>query len=71
MRRAVWHICASLVLVAAALGAAACDKVPLTAPTGSTVTLFSNTTIVPVNGTAEITATVIEAAGTVAQTGRS
>lgn len=48
---------------------AACDKVPLTAPTGSTVTLFSNTTIVPVNGAAEITATVIEAGGTLVQNG--
>lgn len=47
-----------------AVASAGCDKVPLTAPTGSTVTLFSNTTIVPVNGTAEITATVIEAGGT-------
>ena len=42
---------------------------PLTAPTGSTVTLFTNTTILPVNGTAEITATVLEAAGTFVQNG--
>ncbi|HEY8551473.1 MAG TPA: PKD domain-containing protein [Vicinamibacterales bacterium] len=49
--------------------AAACDRVPLTAPSGSTVTLFSNTTIVPVNGTAEITATVVESGGTLAQNG--
>jgi hypothetical protein len=49
--------------------AAACDKVPLTAPTGATVTLFSNTTIVPVNGSAEITATVIESGGTLVQNG--
>ncbi len=53
----------------AACASAACDKVPLTAPTGSTVTLFSNTTIVPVNGAAEITATVIEAGGTQVQNG--
>ena len=57
--------CGLLVLVASA----ACDKVPLTAPTGATVTLFSNTTIVPVNGSAEITATVIEAGGTGVQNG--
>src|SRR3954462_12255533 len=55
--------------VAVAFAAAGCDKVPLTAPTGSTVTLFSNTTIVPVNGAADITATVIEAGGTLAQNG--
>ncbi len=53
----------------AAVASAGCDKVPLTAPTGSTVTLFSNTTIVPVNGAAEITATVIEAGGTQVQNG--
>jgi hypothetical protein len=53
----------------AMLTSVACDKVPLTAPTGATVTLFSNTTIVPVNGTAEITATVIEAGGTGVQNG--
>jgi hypothetical protein len=53
----------------ALVASAACDKVPLTAPTGSTVTLFSNTTIVPVNGTADITATVIEAGGTQVQNG--
>jgi hypothetical protein len=58
----------ALVLLAA-VATAACDKVPLTAPTGSTVTLFSNTTIVPVNGAAEITATVIEAGGTLVQNG--
>jgi hypothetical protein len=57
-----------LLLVSLA-GAAACDKVPLTAPTGSTVTLFTNTTILPVNGTAEITATVIESGGTFVQNG--
>ena len=51
------------------VASAACDKVPLTAPTGSTVTLFSNTTIVPVNGAADITATVIEAGGTLVQNG--
>lgn len=59
---------AALGLVAL-VASAACDKVPLTAPTGSTVTLFSNTTIVPVNGAAEITATVIEAGGTLVQNG--
>jgi adhesin/invasin len=51
------------------LATVACDKVPLTAPTGSTVTLFSNSTIVPVNGTVDITATVIEAGGTQVQNG--
>jgi hypothetical protein len=39
---------------------AACDKVPLLAPTGSVITLFPATTTVPLNGQVTITATVIE-----------
>jgi PKD repeat protein len=54
--------------VALAAGTA-CDKVPLMAPTETTITLFANTTTLPVNGTAEITATVIESAGTPVQNG--
>ena len=38
----------------------ACDKVPLTAPTGSVITLFAANSIVPLNGEVEIVATVIE-----------
>jgi hypothetical protein len=44
--------------------AAGCDKVALLAPTGSTVTLSISSTSLSANGTAEILATVIEAAGT-------
>lgn len=47
----------------------ACDKVPLLAPTSSTVTLTVSTTVVPVNGTAEVSASVTEAAGTPVQNG--
>ena len=47
----------------------ACDKVPLLAPTESTITLTSSTTVVPVNGSAEITASVTESAGTPVQNG--
>jgi Big-like domain-containing protein/PKD domain-containing protein len=72
-RRPVLSRLASGALALAGLGivglTAGCDKVPLTAPTGATVTLFSNTTIVPVNGAAEITATVVEAGGTLVQNG--
>ena len=72
LRRPLAAILSRRALIATALAAvasAACDKVPLTAPTGSTVTLFSNTTIVPVNGTADITATVVETGGTLVQNG--
>lgn len=56
-------------VVATALLAAACDKVPLLAPTSSTIVLTSSTTVVPVNGTAVITASVTESAGTPVQNG--
>ncbi len=48
---------------------AACDKVPLLAPTGSSIFLSVNTNRLAVNGTTEITATVIESAGTPPQNG--
>src|SRR6185436_4206286 len=37
-----------------------CDKVPLLAPTGTVITLFASTTNVPLNGSVEIVASVIE-----------
>lgn len=51
------------------LAAAACEKVPLLAPTQSTIILVPSTTVVAANGTAQITASVIEQAGTVVQNG--
>jgi hypothetical protein len=42
----------------------ACEKVPLLAPSGSTITLTSAVTALPVNGTAQIYAQVIEPSGT-------
>ncbi len=44
-------------------GVASCDKAALTAPTGSTITLFTNTTNVPITGTAQITAQVFMTGG--------
>lgn len=60
---------AALFVGFAVLIAAACDKMPLTAPTQSTITLTVSTTTVPVNGTAQVTANVIEQAGTAVQNG--
>ncbi len=54
---------AALTLTAAAAVlalSAACDKVPLLAPTGTIITLFPAATTVPINGEVEIVATVIE-----------
>src|SRR5512138_2814229 len=49
---------------ASALSIVACQKVPLLAPSGSTITLTSTATALPTGGSAEIIAQVIEAAGT-------
>src|SRR5262245_31384110 len=60
----------STLLVLMAVGIlSSCDKVPLLAPTQSVITLNASTTVVPVNGTADIIASVTEQAGTPAQNG--
>lgn len=51
-------------LCAVIAGVAGCDHIALTAPSGSSVSLFTNLTVIPLGGTAQITATVIEAGGT-------
>jgi PKD repeat protein len=53
-----------LSVLALLASATACEKVALLAPTGSTVTISVSSTSVGSNGTAEVIATVIEAAGT-------
>ena len=55
-------------IVVAAL-TAACDKVPLLAPTNSTINLSASTRVLPVNGTTQLTAFVSEQAGTPVQNG--
>jgi hypothetical protein len=42
----------------------ACESVPLLAPTGSTITLTTGVTALPVNGSTDVIATILEAAGT-------
>src|SRR5688500_15536800 len=57
-RFAVVSLClASLLIVA-------CEKVPLLAPSGSTIILTASTTALPANGTADLVAQILEAAGT-------
>jgi PKD repeat protein len=56
------------VLLLATFGSA-CDKVPLLAPTESTITLNVSTTTVPVSGTAQVIASVTEKPGTPVQNG--
>jgi hypothetical protein len=49
-----------VVALLALTGAAACDKMPLTAPSGTAITLIASTNTLPVNGAADITALLIE-----------
>ena len=46
-----------------------CEKVPLLAPTASTITVISSRSVLPIAGTAQIIATVIEQSGTPAHNG--
>ena len=56
-------------LVALLAFTAACDKVPLLAPTGSSISLAANATNVPTGGTVGLTAFVTESSGTPVQNG--
>ena len=47
----------------------ACDSTPLVAPVGSTISIFSTATSLAPGGTAEISALVIEEAGTLVHDG--
>jgi hypothetical protein len=60
-RRALVWVIFSAITAAAAAG---CEKVPLLAPTGSTITLTSSTPVLSANGRAQVVAQLIEAAGT-------
>jgi hypothetical protein len=58
-----------LALGVAALVTVGCDKVQLTAPASSTITLTAPTRMLPTGGTAELSATVLEQGGTPVQNG--
>ncbi|MGE5815956.1 MAG: Ig-like domain-containing protein, partial [Acidobacteriota bacterium] len=65
------RLASSAVFAAAvAFGMAACDKMPLVAPTGTVITLFANNTVLPVDGSIDITAIAI-AGGAQPSTGTS
>jgi hypothetical protein len=53
----------------AALATVGCDKVPLTAPASSTITLTAPTRTLPTGGSTELSAMVLEQAGTPVQNG--
>lgn len=56
-------------ILAFALSAVGCDKVPLLAPTDSTVSLTTASSFVPTGGSTEVTAFVAESSGTPVQNG--
>jgi adhesin/invasin len=53
----------------AALVCISCDRVPLLAPTNSTVTIDAQSRVLPTGGSTEVTATVLESGGTPVQNG--
>ena len=57
------------VLALMATFSASCEKAPLYAPTGTTIRLTANTQVLAINGTAEITASVLEPGGYAVQNG--
>ena len=58
-----------LASVFAVLSLGACDKVPLLGPTASLITIVTSRSVLPIDGTAQIIATVIEQSGTPAHNG--
>jgi large repetitive protein len=63
------RLVALLAICAAVWVSAACEKVALTAPTGSTITIALSSTSVPINGSVDVIATVLESSGTAAHNG--
>ena len=60
LRAAARALLAAAVLLTLTTTLSACNKVPLIAPSGSSLTVFSTTTVLPVNGSAEIVAVILE-----------
>ena len=58
--RALRQVTTLVSCMVAIVSVGSCDKVALLAPTGSVITLVSNRAVLPINGTAQIIATVIE-----------
>src|SRR5690349_11471312 len=54
---------AALAALVVSLSIAGCEKVPLLAPTGSTITLTAGSTALPIGGATTLIAQVIEASG--------
>jgi hypothetical protein len=59
--RGWWAICLGL---AVALSAAACERVPLVAPTQSTIVVYATTPVIALNGSTQVTASLVDSTGT-------
>jgi hypothetical protein len=65
------HIALYGLLTLAGVGSAACDKVPLVAPAGTVITLVSGTNVLPINGSTDLVAVLIESGTTGTGTGNT
>lgn len=61
----------SLIAAATVLAVVACDQVPLTSPTGSTISISIDRSVLPLNGQATVRAVIIESGGTPVHNGTS
>src|SRR5258707_206348 len=59
----------AITLLTAGVLTTACDRVPLLAPSGSSITLTAAASTLPLNGTTQVIAQVLEAGGTPPQDG--
>lgn len=63
------HIALYGLMTLAGVSSAACDKVPLVAPAGTVITLVSSTNVLPINGSTDLVAVLIESGTTSTGTG--
>lgn len=54
------HLALYGLLTLAGVGSAACEKVPLVAPAGTVITLVSSTNVLPINGSTDLVAVLVE-----------
>lgn len=65
------HIALYGLLTLTGVGSVACDKVPLVAPAGTVITLVSATNVLPINGSTDLVAVLIESGSTSTGTGNT
>lgn len=63
------YLLAVVTIAIVVIGEVACSQVPLTSPTGSTISITSDRDVLPLNGQSTLRAVVIESSGTPVQNG--